>query len=65
MPSENEHAGTFSAMGTIPPTLCPVVPGRPKEVVVMNDRRTNQVAMVGFNPIPSNATETSSMGFGI
>jgi hypothetical protein len=31
----------------------------------MNDRRTNQVAVVGFNSIPSNATETSSVGFGI
>jgi hypothetical protein len=31
----------------------------------MNDRRMNLVALVGFNSIPSHATETSSVGFGI
>jgi hypothetical protein len=31
----------------------------------MNDRRTDQIAMVGFNSIPPNATATLSEGSGI
>jgi hypothetical protein len=31
----------------------------------MNDRKTNQVAVIGFSSIRPNATETPSVGCGI